>query len=332
MGIEVSGIDPSYLDSLRLPEELVSAGWAVSAVGGEHRDTVFCDSYNTWLTAGGRNRLGMRKVAYSCPHPELPIKLVEDMRGRGKSVFNQGKIRLGVDPSPGVPVTLSETDYFSGLATNDVCLRTVRLGGGKAIDGSSEAYPDGIIPTLARSRMSNHIGVSTLAFDNHGILLLCRTGIASAVAAGRIAPSASGSCDTPDFEDAFDIVDAVTRCVSRELAEETGLRGEVPCETRLVAFLRNLHRGGKPEFVAVSRIGVSWAEASSGIGSAETVYTDGHEFLDVRAMGIGGLERWLAENRARTAYSLASSVYFLARECRRVGSRVPAMLGLNSSY
>jgi hypothetical protein len=102
----------------------------------------------------------------------------------------------------------------------------------------------------------------------------------------------------------------------------------VDVETRVIAFVRHLERGGKPEFIGVSRIRGRWADIENVVGEAERDFTEGHVILDVRALGVDGASLWMAENGEKASYALRSAWEFFVMEHSRQNSTLPGWAGI----
>lgn len=328
MGGSLSGADRSRLSGLTLEPRLASAGWKMAFLNEEldEPDTIYHEGLNVSLSEGIPLPFVMSVRPFEPDDGWMADRRIRQLQAEGRKIFDSSKIRMASDPSAGHPVALEPTSYFKGLVTNELCLREYQACDGFFIDGTERAFPLSMIPRLARSRMSNHIGVTSLAFDDDGCLCLCMTGSASAVAAGKITSSAAGSIDIEDLAGATSLTQAVAQAISRELAEETGLTPDVAIETRVIAFVRHLERGGKPEFIGVSRISGRWADIGNVVGETEREFTEGHVILDVRALGVDGASLWMADNGEKASYALRSAWEFFVMEHSRQNS---AELGSN---
>jgi hypothetical protein len=124
--------------------------------------------------------------------------------------------------------------------------------------------------------VNNHVGVSTLAITSDRYLGVWQQGHLNIQDPGKIVATGSGSADYADL-DTTSLRNSVIRGMQRELREE-GLRRGVDeqvafsGQTTIIAFFRWLDRGGKPEFVGLTRLGVSRAD----------VYPDHREVFEVR--------------------------------------------------
>lgn len=325
--------DRSRLSELTLDPSLASGGWQLAFLGDESEvaDTVFNPALNAALATGWEMPISRRETEFAPDDAWIVEKRVAEMIAAGKTVFDAPKLRLHSDPAVGHPAELEATTYFNGLATNDLCLKSYRPCDNLEIDGTERAFPKGVIPRLSRSRMSNHLGAASLAFDDDGVVCLCVAASAAAVASGKVAPSAAGSLDMTDIDDVGSITEAVRGAIDRELAEETGLDPKTAITTRVIGFIRDLNRGAKPEFIAVSRVHGRWAEVAGSLGEEELKFTASHIMLDTADLGTEGMHRWMSENSHRTSYALKTAWEFLCLEMSRPGSDVPILIGHTTS-
>lgn len=161
------------------------------------------------------------------------------------------------------PVRFRESRYFDGLLTNEFAGLEVRGRGGQQLfRGDSLFMEDGKVLSLAQSSASNAVGVSTLALTRDNVLVISRQGERSAVSAGLLAPSGSGSADWADARGTKSLRAFLVRVAERELLEECGLDAATTRSTQVLAYARLLHRGGKPEFYCFTWLGVPYAAIS----------------------------------------------------------------------
>jgi hypothetical protein len=112
------------------------------------------------------------------------------------------------------------------------------------------------VPTLARARLSNHIGVDVLTIEPERILLV-RQSARNTLSQGLLAPSGSGSGDWSDTRHKKNLLDIVKAGMIREMAEELGLAGAAKPglpDVRVIGYARLTHLGGKPQFYGVCRL------------------------------------------------------------------------------
>lgn len=204
----------------------------------------------------------------------------------GKVIFNDIHLGLRDDLLPASssesrPLRLVETSYFDHVCSAELCQYTV-------IDQVTNAEteirrielidPGGRLVTLAASRVSNIIGVSTLAFTSDDLLLMVPQSKNNVASQRLYAPSGSGSLDPADWQAAGDgacLQDILIRGVERELCEETGISPDDVGQTQVVGFGRWLERGAKPEFFAVTRLKIRASDVKAAkVSAAEKIYSD----------------------------------------------------------
>jgi hypothetical protein len=305
-----------YIDNtpihVELDTSLAKAGWKITSIGGGYLDTVHNPELDRHLADGGSLRYRITGPSFAGADQDLVKAVVDSAVAKGKSVFNSPKIRISSDPAIGSVLNLSQTDYFQGLATNEIALKTAVLPDGRSINGTDMAFPSNIIPSLSQAKLSNHLGAGALAFDAAGFVSLVRTGKASMVSAQKIAPSAAGSADATDFKDCEnDLVDCVLAGLKRELIEEQGITESDIQMARIIGFQRNISRGAKPEFIGLIKISDTWKNTRKGISEEEAVFTEGHIDLDCRSLGLNGLRTWLRDNDDHLSFSVKQCFFAL---------------------
>lgn len=108
------------------------------------------------------------------------------------------------------------------------------------------------IETLDKSRMSDHIGVSTLAITNDGYTFIIRQNNKTAVNNYRLQPSGSGSVDFKDTYKTNYLSQIIIGAANRELHEETKIPYNIIDKTIITGFYRDLYKAGKPEFCCIT--------------------------------------------------------------------------------
>lgn len=77
-------------------------------------------------------------------------------------------------------------------------------------------------------------------------------------------PSGSGSLEVSDWEaleqNQPKLVDLAIAGAERELREESNLPNDLEIETTIAGYYRSIERGGKPEFIALSKVAASSQE------------------------------------------------------------------------
>lgn len=189
-------------------------------------------------------------------------------RQSGHRFENQAKLSLSSDlATPDSPITAFRGSYYLSAITNELCSRNlVRRGEEEHIlfRGSRIAPWRGTPPQLAPlsdSLLGNHIGVSTIAHTSDNKLVLwVQTWAQQSV--DKLAPTGSGSADWGDRS--TDLLNTVRTGMQRELREESSRRDRIldagaVGATRVLGYYRWVSRGGKPEFVGITKLKVSAA-------------------------------------------------------------------------
>lgn len=120
-------------------------------------------------------------------------------------------------------------------------------------------HPNGEIELLENSLLANQLGINILIFTKDGDLILTKRSEKVNYAAGKIAPSVSGSLSLSDVTDGMIFTKEM---IFREGVEELGLK-PVDIEPGSIIFLglvRELLRGGKPDFYFTLRISKTFKE------------------------------------------------------------------------
>lgn len=188
-----------------------------------------------------------------------------------KLFFNESKLCLSSDLT-GNPdcVRVFKARYFDSLLTNELCTRNLV---------TRDKYPsvvfrgEGIFPSvvdesyqlrlnsIADSLMANHIGVSTIAHTADGFLILWRQSPAAQQSQTLAVSTGSGSCDWTDLGPDLSLHKTIVSAMERELHEESLrrrsiIRRDQIAQTKILGFFRWVTRGGKPEFVGISKLTV----------------------------------------------------------------------------
>lgn len=181
-------------------------------------------------------------------------------------LLNEPKLGLSDGISPArATVRVHPVSYFHSLLTNEAATRSLEsldedpevvFSGGDLlfpIDRSGDSWS--LLP-LMQSRMSDHIGVSTLVVTRDRKLVFWNQGDNAQQSRNLFVSTGSGSCDWSDRVDG-DLKATIVRSMEREFSEES-FGGERPpsfeCETRVLGYFRWLLRAGKPEFTGVTYV------------------------------------------------------------------------------
>ena len=174
---------------------------------------------------------------------------------------DERKIRLSSDLLPDTDVVrVQQTIYSAFRVTNRLGSYEIRQRGNsrELIDSAEILLRAGRLPTLARSKCSNHLGVDVIAFTD-GRIIIPKQAEKTGLSAGLLAPSGSGSVDWNDLRDHDNLLIGLAGAMRREMSEELGLRpSQVPelHAVRVLGYVRMSHLGGKPQFFGVARLNV----------------------------------------------------------------------------
>ncbi len=174
-------------------------------------------------------------------------------------------------------ITLGKSDYFVGMCTADLCLRT-----GFSIGGEHDAVLPArdrwgyqrlsdrlIAPALvnATTPASLHLGVDVVVVTRDNRMPLAVQGKHNLQSPNRIVPFATGSMDWEDIGDNTTLKSVVLSAARRELNEEWGgpdhnAAASRACKSaplQVIGMYREMLRGGKPQFVVAGRVDIDFA-------------------------------------------------------------------------
>ncbi|WP_089868046.1 hypothetical protein [Clostridium cochlearium] len=182
--------------------------------------------------------------------------------------FNQDKLCMSSDIIRGKEfIQCHKGTYYDSFLTNEICMATLeRREDSVIIYDASNFFPcnydkeDGkyCLESITKSRMNNHIGISTLAYTKDNYFVIRMQGLKTQYNKEQYVPTGSGSYDWNDIRD-NDFNKTICYAMQRELWEENGDYNIAPSpgqvgETRILGYFRWLRRGGKPEFVGITRL------------------------------------------------------------------------------
>jgi hypothetical protein len=171
-------------------------------------------------------------------------------------------------------IKIFKGDYFSSFLTNELSTFSVVHGGSGRpyiFHSGTSFFPEVVVENSRRIQefgeyiSGNHIGVSTIAISSDKYLCLWVQNKKAQQSVGLLAPTGSGSLDWKDARKAKSLKQAVVTGMNREFHEESNRRGMSLSysqieDTLLIGYFRRIIRGGKPEFVAISRLAVRRTE------------------------------------------------------------------------
>jgi hypothetical protein len=204
----------------------------------------------------------------------------------GSLLINESKVSVASPIRTNIAkITLFKGDYFSSFLTNELSLFKIHRQGASRrsffYDGSRK-FPRIIVEGIERLQefneyvFGNHIGASTIAVSSDKYLSLWVQNKKAQQSVGLFAPTGSGSLDWNDINNTTSLKKAVVTGMNREFHEESNRRGQKLSasqieETLLIGYFRRLARGGKPEFVAISRLAVSHIELEPNLEEVEDI-------------------------------------------------------------
>jgi hypothetical protein len=191
---------------------------------------------------------------------------------RLKKVFtNDKKLCLSTDIDLTTrTVTCHKAGYFDSFLTNEIStMRLVKYGSEEIVTDGSTYFPLTIrdkknvcIKNISDSNMNNHIGISTIAFTSDNYFQFWRQSNYSQIGSGLLTATGSGSCNFEDIQgDSF--LKTIKFSMERELIEESNQKKKSNFDkshiqgTKILGYFRWLNRGGKPEFVGVTKLTIS---------------------------------------------------------------------------
>lgn len=181
---------------------------------------------------------------------------------QNKGFFNEKKLCLSEDISMTDDVVCHRGCYYDSFLTNQICTQQLlSKETNKLIYDGTRYFPvdyhnnEVRLSEFSTSYMNNHIGVSTLGITSDNFLVIWKQNAHAQFNNNFHVPTGSGSCDWNDYvENSF--IQTLITGMQRELREENRLRikDNVSMQTKVIGYFRWVNRGGKPEFVGVTKI------------------------------------------------------------------------------
>jgi hypothetical protein len=162
-----------------------------------------------------------------------------------------------------VPVVFRPARYFDLLVSNYMVGSNIYSQNEELILRAGQLITDdaGKLRSLDDSGLANAVGVSTIAFDRNNRLILVAQSEAALSSPGLWAPSGSGSLEPRDFRPQVrrtattqSLATAILAGMNRELAEEANVDYSAIKWSTVLGYFRWLDKGGKPEYVGVTRL------------------------------------------------------------------------------
>lgn len=197
----------------------------------------------------------------------------------GKLFFNDQKLCLSED------ITMNEQTikchkggYYDTFLTNQICGKHIQSTNDDTVivdatnDFPIEKKGNHIcLLEVTKSEMNNEIGISTIGITSDNYMVFWKQNVQAQSSEGLLVPTGSGSCDWIDLAANRNFHQTLTGAMQRELCEESMGKGnylEIG-DTYLIGFFRWTIKGGKPEFVGVTKMNISYTEIQ---GNKKEVY------------------------------------------------------------
>lgn len=202
------------------------------------------------------------------------IKLqYRESKAFNKDYFNETKLCLSEDIKVGESIKFHKGTYFDTVLTNFVAGKYIEDNSGAIIadftslniikKGSQGFY----LKSITETDFNNHIGISTIAITKDHFIVLWIQNNRAQSSNGLIVPTGSGSCDYSDLSQ-LGFIGTIKNAMGRELLEEStkvkACRGNL-AETKVLGFYRWLDKGGKPEFVGVTKLNLNYNDLKNNL-------------------------------------------------------------------
>lgn len=190
----------------------------------------------------------------------------------GKMFFNERKFCLSTEfyieegKENVYKVGCHKGTYYDTFLTNVISGKELRSNqDNKLIASAKEFMPVRKLASdlyslkdITTSIMNNEVGVSTLGITSDNYLILWRQNRAAQSSSGLLVPTGSGSADWKDYKQGS-LNETIINAMGRELWEENGgkklgVSYENIGQTQILGYFRWLKKGGKSEFVGVTRL------------------------------------------------------------------------------
>lgn len=232
----------------------------------------------------------------------------------GKQFFNQNKLCLSQDLYSDIKngtVYCHKGSYYDTFLTNQICGKKLQsIKDDRIISDARPFFPVDIhenkmhMQEITKADMNNEIGVSTIGITNDNYIIFWKQNTKAQSSTGLLVPTGSGSCDWKDLDNSKNFNDTIIAAMKRELWEESG--GTNYCknykevgETRIIGFFRWIIKGGKPEFVGITKINENYTKIQA---NNEEVYNGISKKIDTKESLQKFLESILKENLSTPLY------------------------------
>lgn len=191
-------------------------------------------------------------------------------------------------------VSCHKAGYFDSFLTNQTTGTTLVIQDNKHTTISTEHIfpadtdPEGhrILSDVNSSSMNNHIGCSTLGISLDHKIIVWEQGKTTQFSRGLLTPTGSGSANASDIE-GQDFQKTLVTAMERELREESNpdksLIG-VQNKTKILGFYRWVSRGGKPEFIGLTKLPGNADMYKPGIGEVRSEKSAIHHHFEIKTI------------------------------------------------
>lgn len=270
--------------------KMLSGIKGAESVPGSSIESIMYDmSLNRWLQSSPKIKLVLNNKLYERvlrrikANADIVEKLIrvnfQKSLENNKQFNNDKKICIAQDIIEGMDeCSFYRGRYFDSFVTNEYCTKIVSTVEARPqkISSGLDMFPirnSELLP-IHLSGMNNHVGISTLAITNDGYIQLWKQGSSTQVSEGKVVATGSGSLDACDLDGSSDLINTIINGMNRELLEESSKQGRQfktnPIkETRVTGYFRWIKRGGKPEFVGISKLTASLIELEPNVSEVE---------------------------------------------------------------
>ena len=164
----------------------------------------------------------------------------------------------------GERVYLKETDYFSGLCSNEIALKEIwdKNQENKFLDGMTLISDRYLLKNLNDSLCANIIGINTVFITKDNEFFITRQNKHYANNYNQLIPSISSSLELSDYKNQRTLKELLIDALDIRIKRYYNLK-EKECFHIPLGYTRLLNRGGKPEFFFVTIVDKKYEEITS---------------------------------------------------------------------
>lgn len=192
----------------------------------------------------------------------------------GKMFFNEKKLCLSTDFKIGDnKILCHKGTYYDTFLTNIISGKELKSNKDDGIIASAKSWvpirekeDKYYLKNITTSVMNNEVGISTLGITRDKYLVIWRQNRIAQSSAGLLVPTGSGSGDWDDMKNSS-FNETIINAMNRELWEENGQKNFAKSyndigETKIIGYFRWIKKGGKSEFVGISKLNKELIEFS----------------------------------------------------------------------